>query len=98
MYALRRPRQGHRAGRKYADDGWLERQVSTRMSENPASTRRIAMSVPASELVLAVAPGHRGCEAMAMRPPGRSNARKERKHVTGSSQKPIELTARTLSK
>ncbi len=62
--------------------------VSMRGFSKPASESRAANLSAAAADVAAVAPGQRGCETRAIRPPGRSRRPMSRSRAVGSGQMP----------
>ena len=64
----------------------------------PACLSRFSLSAAAPREVTAVAPGHRGCDTIAIRPPGASRPRSSASRSAGAGQNPRELTARMASK
>src|SRR3954471_13719078 len=71
--------------------------VSMRGSSKPASESRAANFSAAAADVAAVAPGQRGCETRAIRPPGRSRRPMSRSRTVGSGHMPTVLTASAAS-
>jgi hypothetical protein len=61
----------------------------------PACWSRWAVSMPKRSAVAAVAPGQRGCETIATRPPGRTAPRSSLSRVSGSGHIPKLLTTST---
>ena len=71
--------------------------MSDRILVKPAAVRRAAHSRPAATVVSAVAPGHRGWETIAIRPPGRKRRWSACNPASGSRHMPTVFTAKTLS-
>ena len=67
--------------------------ISVRRCSNPASVSRVASSLAAAAEVAAVAPGQRGWDTKAMRPPGRNSRASSRSRTVGSGHMPTVLTA-----
>src|SRR5712691_9888504 len=77
--------------------GGLSASVSDQMPVKPATVRRAAISRPAATVVSAVAPGHRGWETIAIRPPVRMRRWSSLSRASGSRHMPMLFTAKTLS-
>ena len=77
--------------------GGVSASVSDRICLKPAAVRRAAISRPAAAVVSAVAPGHRGWEPIASRPPGRMRRWSACNPSSGSCHRPRLFTAKTLS-
>jgi hypothetical protein len=67
--------------------------ISVRRCSNPASVSRPASSLAAAAEVAAVAPGQRGWDTRAIRPPGRNSRASSRSRAVGSGHMPTVLTA-----
>jgi hypothetical protein len=77
--------------------GGLRESVSVARWVKPASCSWLSIPAAARRDVVAVAPGQRGWDAMAMRPPGTSRRRSSASRSAGADQNPRELTARIVS-
>lgn len=73
--------------------GGSRSRISVRRCSNPASVSRPASSLAAAAEVAAVAPGQRGWDTRAMRPPGRNSRASSRSRAVGSGHMPTVLTA-----
>jgi hypothetical protein len=78
--------------------GGSRSRVSVLVCVKPAPRSRSSISRAALSEVLVVAPGQRGWDATAMRPPGVSRRRSSSSRSVGAGQNPRELTARMARK
>jgi hypothetical protein len=73
--------------------GGLRSNVSTRIATNPAASSASTISLAAGAVVSAVAPGHRGCDTIAISPPPRNRPASSFGRRAGSDHIPMLLTA-----